>query len=216
VKISEEDTRLTIDGKMETVSSTIKGLGDIDVTAFPYQHQVIVTSAGGVDRVYTLQIERIKSSNAKLKDIILSDGSLSPSFDEDTLSYEVSVDDEVSSIDINAILNKGQTVAGDGTHTLNYGDNTINITVKLPVCMNGNTHPRDTVVITVDGKQYTSKRVILDGSSVDIAVPSESGKEIKINVSLSAIGASQDFVINVNQNKNKTVDFSSYSDSNEE
>jgi len=93
---------------------------------------------------------------------------------------------------------------------------TINITVKLPVCMNGNTHPRDTVVITVDGKQYTSKRVILDGSSVDIAVPSESGKEIKINVSLSAIGASQDFVINVNQNKNKTVDFSSYSDSNEE
>lgn len=93
---------------------------------------------------------------------------------------------------------------------------TINITVKLPVCLNGNSNPRDTVIVTVDGKQYTSKRVILDGSSVDIAVPSESGKEIKVNVSLSTLGASQDFVINVNQDKNKTVDFSSYSDSNEE
>lgn len=93
---------------------------------------------------------------------------------------------------------------------------TVDIAVKLPVCRDGNKYPKDTVVITVDGKQYTTKQVILDGSTVNFAVPSDSGKEIKINVSVSSIGASQDFVINVNQNKNKTVDFTSYSDSSEE
>lgn len=93
---------------------------------------------------------------------------------------------------------------------------TIDITVKLPICRDGNNYPKDTVVITVDGKQYTTKRVSLDGSSVNFAVPSDSGKEIKINVSISELGASQDFVINVNQDKSKTVDFTSYSDSSEE
>lgn len=93
---------------------------------------------------------------------------------------------------------------------------TVDISVKLPTCLDGTKHPKDTVVITVDGKQYTSKQVLLDGSTVNFAVPSDSGKEIKVNVSITTIGASQDFVINVNQNKSKTVDFTSYSDSNEE
>lgn len=93
---------------------------------------------------------------------------------------------------------------------------TVDISVKLPTCLDGTKHPKDSVVITVDGKQYTSKQVLLDGSTVNFAVPSDSGKEIKINVSITTIGASQDFVINVNQNKSKTVDFTSYSDSSEE
>lgn len=93
---------------------------------------------------------------------------------------------------------------------------TVDIAVKLPSCLDGNKHPKDTVVITVDGKQYTTKQVFLDGTTVNFAVPSDSGKEVKINVSLTTIGASQDFIINVNQNKSKTVDFTSYSDSSEE
>jgi len=93
---------------------------------------------------------------------------------------------------------------------------TINLAVKLPTCLSNGKHPNDTVIITVDGKKYSSKEVQLDGSTVNFAVPCESGKEIKINVSLNVLGASENFVINVNQDKNKTVDFSSYSDSDEE
>lgn len=129
LSINEEDSRLTIAGEKEAVSSTVTGLGDVDVTAFPYNHQVVVTSAGGIDRVYTLTINKIKSSNAKLKDITVSDGVLSPSFNEDVLSYTVNVASNVSSIDITASLNKGQTVAGDGTHSLNYGENTFPLAV---------------------------------------------------------------------------------------
>lgn len=93
---------------------------------------------------------------------------------------------------------------------------TINLNVKLPNCLDGGKHPADTVFVTVDGKRYTSKNVTLDGSIVKFAVPADSGKEIKINVYLNILGASENFVINVNQDKDKMVDFSSYSDSNEE
>lgn len=129
IEIDEADSRLTIDGEKEVVSSTVSGFGDIDVTAFPYNHQVVVTSAGGIDRVYNIAIHKIKSSNAKLKDLTVSEGSLSPSFHEDTLSYTVLVSDDVSSIDIFAVLDKGQTVAGVGTHNLSYGNNVFPIAV---------------------------------------------------------------------------------------
>lgn len=129
IEIDEEDSRLTVEGEKEVVSSTVVGFGDIDVTAFPYSHQVVVTSAGGIDRVYNITINKIKSSNAKLKDITVSEGSLSPSFDPDTLSYIVNVDSTVTSLDIGAVLNKGQTVAGDGTHTLAVGENVFPIAV---------------------------------------------------------------------------------------
>jgi len=129
IEVDEEDSRLTVAGEKEVVSSTATGFGDIDVTAFPYNHQVVVTSAGGIDRVYNITINKIKSSNAKLKDITVSEGSLSPSFDPDTLSYTVNVDSDVSSIDIGTVLNKGQTIAGDGVHNLNFGDNTFPLVV---------------------------------------------------------------------------------------
>lgn len=129
ITVDENDSRLTIDGVMETSSSTIAGLGDIDVTVFPYNHQVIVTSASGVDRVYTITINRAKSSNADLKDLTVSEGILTPAFDKDELSYTVNVGSTVSSIDIAASLNKGQTVVGDGTHNLEYGDNIFPVVV---------------------------------------------------------------------------------------
>jgi len=129
IEIDEEDSRLTIAGEKEVVSSTATGLGDIDVTAFPYNHQVVVTSAGGIDRVYNITINKIKSSNAKLKDITVSTGTLSPVFDPDTLEYTVNVDSETTTIDIDAVLNKGQTVAGNGTHNLSYGDNSFPLAV---------------------------------------------------------------------------------------
>ncbi len=102
------------------------------------------------------------------------------------------------------------------TETTTKEQYTINLTVKLPNCLDAEKHPDDSIIITVDGKQYSSRSVTLDGSTANFAIPSDSGKEIKINVALSKLGASQDFVINVNQDKNKTVDFSSYSDSGEE
>lgn len=158
IEIDEADSRLTIDGEKEVVSSTVSGFGDIDVTAFPYNHQVVVTSAGGIDRVYNIAIHKIKSSNTKLKDLTVSEGSLSPNFHEDTLSYTVSVSDDVTSIDIDAVLNKGQTVAGVGTHQLSYGNNVI------PIAVTAEDGTTKTYTVTVVREKQ------MDTSLVDIEV----------------------------------------------
>lgn len=129
ISIPEEDSSLIIGGTKEATSSSVLGFGNIDVSAFPYTHQVVVTSAGGVERTYTIVINREKSSNTNLKGITVSEGSLSPSFSDDVTDYTVNVSADVSSIDVSATLNKGQTITNTGTHTLEYGDNKIALAV---------------------------------------------------------------------------------------
>ena len=129
ISIDEDDTDLVIEGTKEATSSTSKGLGDIKVTAFPYNAQVVVTSAGGIDRTYTITINKNKSNNADLKDVVVDQGTLSPAFDKDTLNYTVNVDSSIDTINISTVTNKYQTVAGDGSHSLSYGNNVIPLVV---------------------------------------------------------------------------------------
>lgn len=68
--------------------------------------------------------------------------------------------------------------------------------------------PADTLVITVNGKQYTTKSVTLNGSTAKIAIPADSGTEINGNASLTEVSATHNFKINVNQDKELTIDFS--------
>ncbi len=129
ISIDPKDTRLNVSGTKEAESSTVTGFGDIDVNAFPYTHQVTVTSAGGVDRTYTITINKNKSSNTNLKGITTSEGMLSPAFDPSTTDYTINVGSNVSTINIDGILDEGQTIAGTGTHNLDYGENTIPLVV---------------------------------------------------------------------------------------
>lgn len=129
ISIDPKDTRLNVSGTKEAESSTVTGFGDIDVNAFPYIHQVTVTSAGGVDRTYTITINKTKSSNTDLKGITTSEGMLSPAFDPSTIDYTINVGSNVSTINIDGILDEGQTIVGTGKHNLNYGENTIPLVV---------------------------------------------------------------------------------------
>ena len=70
------------------------------------------------------------SSDATLKSLWLSNGTLSPSFDAATTSYTASVGNGVGSVTITAEANDTKaTVSGGGAKTLNVGDNPFTITV---------------------------------------------------------------------------------------
>lgn len=129
IDIDANDNILTIGGTKEASSATVVGLETITVDRFPYVHKVVVTSAGGVSRTYSITINKIKSSNANLKQLNVSDGVLSPTFNENTTSYSVTVSSDVDHIDIDALGYDGSSIVGDGTHSLDYGDNTIQIAV---------------------------------------------------------------------------------------
>lgn len=96
---------------------------------------------------------------------------------------------------------------------------TISIKVLLPKCIDkvSNTPPVDNIYITVNGREYTSRTNIrLDGSTYEFAIPVDYGEKVNINVLLSEIGASHNYVINATKDEEKTVDFTPYSDSEQE
>jgi len=101
---------------------------------------ILVTAQDGSTGLYTIEIYRAnptQSNNANLSNITVSSGSLSPVFDKDNLNYLVSVDNSVSSVNVNAttedsnatfVMKKG-TVTINNPISLDVGNNTITIEV---------------------------------------------------------------------------------------
>lgn len=106
------------------------------------------------------------------------------------------------------------TLSTGFTTTAAPDEYSVNIKVILPKCRIKNKgFATDDIVVTVNGSQYESRRVTLNGSNVDIAIPAEPGSKLSIKVQLRDLeDASQSFELNINENKNKTIDFSEYSD----
>ena len=112
------------------------------------------------------------------------------------------------------------TVSTGVTTTQAPEEVTITVKVLMPNCIDkvAKTHPVDNLYITLNGKEYASKKgVKLDGSTYEFAVPIDYGTTANISVSLSEIGASHNYSIKeVSKDEVKTVDFTSYSDSDQE
>lgn len=91
---------------------------------------------------------------------------------------------------------------------------TITLNVILPSCLDEVTtlSAKDTLIIYVNGEQYSKQRVTLDGSTVAIAIEGESGSDKAVEVTFENLAASEKYDFKLNQNKNRNVNFSSYSD----
>lgn len=97
--------------------------------------------------------ETKKSNNNYLSSITLSDGNIT--FDKNVLTYDIIVDYETTTIEINANVEDDKAnITGDGKHTLNVGSNVIKITIKAEdesertYTLNINREEKDIVVDT--------------------------------------------------------------------
>lgn len=71
-----------------------------------------------------------KSSDATLKELSISKGTLSPAFDKDKTEYNVEVENDVDSINITATKNdNGASITGDGNKDLSVGTNRLEVKV---------------------------------------------------------------------------------------
>jgi hypothetical protein len=111
-----------------TVSGNVRGkaleVGDNIVN-------ITVTAEDGTTTMtYTVTIHRL-SSDATLKSLALSSGTLSPSFNANTLRYTVNLSNDVSLIDVTGSANHpAATVNGNVSgKALDVGNNTVEITV---------------------------------------------------------------------------------------
>lgn len=85
------------------------------------------------------------------------------------------------------------------------GQYTLTVNVKLPSYSGS---PKDTVTINVNGSNYTSQAVKLDGSTVKLAVPAEAGSKIDVVVQLVEVSENYNGSYTMNSDKTINVDFS--------
>ena len=126
---------ITIKANTEDVFSKING--DIGNKSLDYginEYKIIILSESGKKRVYNIKINREdnRSKENRLSNLILSNGKIK--FDSDIINYDVTVDNVVNYLSIDASMMdlKANFVEGFGPRTikLNEGENLIRIKVK--------------------------------------------------------------------------------------
>lgn len=101
---------------------------------------------------------------------------------------------------------KIKVVISSGVTTTLPTTQKIDMTVKLP-----NTGKSDNIVVYLDGNQYSSSEVMLDGTSKVYSISVDYGDKVEIEVELKGISASEKKVVTANKDKSVTIDFSEYS-----
>ncbi|MDR3328816.1 MAG: cadherin-like beta sandwich domain-containing protein, partial [Prevotellaceae bacterium] len=140
------------DGKAKSVAGT--GAKSLNVGSNTYN--IVVTAEDNSSKTYTITVTRETAENnpppspstdATLNNIIVSDGILTPSFSKSTISYTVSVPNNVSSITLTAVKSyAAQIVIGDGAKSLSVGSSNIfNVAV---IAENGTTTQTYTITVT--------------------------------------------------------------------
>ncbi len=130
------------------------------------------TLSGGVSAVASsgnISVTTPPSSNNNLASLTVNVGGLNPGFSQANTNYSVSVDSNVTSIDIGASpADGGARVEGTGNKGLNYGNNTFGIKVTAP------SGAVKTYTITVNRKDNRSGNnnlasLSINGASLDQA-----------------------------------------------
>ena len=131
IYIPYENESLSLNVELEDENSSFEIKGNKNFKVGENKVEIEVTSKSGNKRIYTLYVVRQVASNNYLKNIYVSDGELSPSFDKYQSSYEVNVSNDVKQITVDADLeDKNATLTGNGTYELTRGENIINLIVK--------------------------------------------------------------------------------------
>lgn len=134
-------------------------------------------SGGGCSK--TINIVNPPSSNNNLSNLTVSNGIIN--FNKNNTNYNVSVDSNVTSINVGATAEDGgASISGTGTKNLNYGNNSFNITVTAP------SGDRKTYTINVnrkDNRSSNNRLVSLSVNGAELNPKFSSGNE-SYNVSV--------------------------------
>lgn len=102
LNVPKETKTIEILGKAEE-NATVKGLGVKTVKSGANQYQITVTSEDGEINIYQLTVNKEKSDNNNLLNIIPSIGTLSPSFSSNQDEYSLVLDASASVLSFNVV-----------------------------------------------------------------------------------------------------------------
>ena len=133
VDVPNSVTKISVTGIANHDSASVGG-NVIDMSLWVKGSNVvtiIVTAEDGIStKTYTVTITRAPSSDAKLKDLTVGAGALSPAFDVDAEDYTVNVSNETTGVVVIGIPeHDSATVVVVGGGSLAVGDNLVTVTV---------------------------------------------------------------------------------------
>ena len=129
VEVDSNVDHITITGVSEDINATVSGNGMHMLEKGDNYIYLTVTSASGVERVYTVKVIRKQSNDALLKSLSITSGELTPSFDPMINDYTVSLPEGINKIGISATAESNATIAGTGEFAVSTGDNVYEIIV---------------------------------------------------------------------------------------
>lgn len=86
---------------------------------------------------------------------------------------------------------------------------TLNITLPSEIDSSTGKAPNDTLVVSVNGKSYSTQSVTLDGSTVEVVIPNQTaGSNVNVLVELTGISATHSLSFNMNEDKETSFNLS--------
>lgn len=127
ITVPNKTTSITLSGKTSE-KSEVTGFGTFDVSVGTMQKSICVTSQSGDTNIYKINIVRNANNSTELDSLTPSSGTLN--YSNDKVIYDMEVEDDVTFMSFAAVTkDPDATVTGNDFTELNYGDNTIMITV---------------------------------------------------------------------------------------
>lgn len=130
VDVPTELDKITITGTPNDLSSTVTGNGVYELDNHSKTVDIVVKAEDGSKTIYQVTINKPSEYSSKLASLIVKDGELSPNFNKNTLSYTISVPNEITSLDMTYIPEDSlATVNVTGNNNFVVGSNTVKVTV---------------------------------------------------------------------------------------
>lgn len=123
-------TSTTVTASTESSVASIDGTGTKNLSVGTNTIKVNVTAQNGSVKAYTVVVTRKPNSDATLKSLGVTNKTITPTFDKDTLLYTLTVPYSVDNITITGVATQGvSSVTGLGSKVLVVGENSFDIKV---------------------------------------------------------------------------------------
>lgn len=130
LNVDENVQSIILEGKKEASTATVTGLGLHTLKKGQNIIPIVVTSESGTTRTYTVIVNKALNQESKLLSLSVSKGEFTPTFDPTIFQYEVTVENSISEIEVFAeAYSKTAVITGDGLHSLDIGENRIEVIV---------------------------------------------------------------------------------------
>ena len=130
VTLPYEENTIDVIANVEDDTATVTGNGNHELVVGDNKIEVKVTAQNGNVKTYTIVVIRNKAVSALLKNLKVKDYDISPKFDSNSFEYAVTVDNEITSLNLTTeTVDPDATVEITGNENFKVGYNKVNIKV---------------------------------------------------------------------------------------